>query len=117
MRLKRFYRQLEKVRKVAKSINVDNDGAIRIKFTTGEWSPLWHHMTYCPLTAATYVKSNKSISMGLFERAALNLGIKAESMEISRAADLNEQHLSIRERQIRRAMFRALGLLDKGYKL
>jgi hypothetical protein len=104
MRLRKFYRQLARVRKSAFSIKV-NGQSIRIYFTEGDSN------SYCPLTAVARDRLQVDVPDFLFQTAARAIDIpRWIAFEIAESADWAYHPHRWRRKQIRAAMMRALGL-------
>jgi hypothetical protein len=110
MRLRKFYKQLERVGKVARvDLSDGNEKGIVITF------PDDLSQNYCPLTAVAFVELGLKFGIENFDKAAQALGIGNEGSNIAYAADgdgnsICRPNRAARVKRIRRAMFRRLRL-------
>jgi hypothetical protein len=101
MRLRNFYRDLRSVKKTANNAYVNPLGAIRIYYDC---------KCYCPLTAVVKNKTQRIVGMYYFRDAAKLLTLENEATNIAKAADCDDDLLTPRQKRIRHAILRALGL-------
>jgi hypothetical protein len=107
--LRKFYRQLEKVRQKMERAVV-SECNILITFDAFPKRSILP-FTFCPLTAVARFEEKGLYWNSDYQEAAKQLGFPEEvADQIAKAADNPPCDLNYRERQIRRAMLRALGL-------